>query len=169
MEDVPVLQVVFRPPVTRDATSIWKLARASTSADSNSPYFYLMWCHEFPSTCVVATVGNRVVGFLLGYQRQDRPDTLVVWQEEIDPSYHVLGLRLSMLNEVIRRNADRGISFVETTATPYDKGIVRVVERFARQRAARVVRRVLFAAGYFPDAHATEILYSIGPFEVLRN
>lgn len=154
--------------MTRDAKIIWELARNSEMVDSNPAYFYLLWCHEFANTSIVATVDDHVVAFLLGYLRQDLPDTLVVWQAGVDPAYRVFGLRLRMLNEVIDSNVDRGVHWFETTATRDDKAIIRAVERFARQRAARVVKQILFGADHFPDEHATEILYSVGPFPAGR-
>ncbi len=160
--------MTLRPPVTHDAKIIWELARNSEIVDSNPAYFYLLWCHEFANTSIVATVDDQVMAFLLGYLRQDLPDTLVVWQAGVDPAYRVFGLRLCMLNEVIDRNVDRGVNFFETTAGLDDKAIIRVVERFACQRAARVVKQILFGADQFPDEHATEMLYSVGPFSADR-
>lgn len=168
MERFQATQVALRPPVTRDAKIIWTLARNSEIVDSNPAYFYLLWCHEFANTSIVATVDDQVMAFLLGYLRQDLPDTLVVWQAGVDPAYRVFGLRLRMLNEVIDRNVDRGVHFFETTVTRDDKAIIRVVERFARQRAARVVKQILFDADHFPDEHAAEILYCVGPLPVDR-
>ena len=114
-------------------------------------------------------MGDRLAGFLLGYVRQEVPGTLVVWQEMVDPAHRVFGLRLRMLNEVIDRNLPRGVNFVETTATPGDKAVNRVAHRISRQRDARLVKRVLFGSAQFPDGHAMEILFSIGPFSSLRD
>ncbi len=154
--------------MTHDAKIIWELARNSEMVDSNPVYFYLLWCHEFADTSIVATVDDQVMAFLLGYLRPGLPDTLVVWQAGVEPACRVFGLRLRMLNEVIDRNVDRGVHFFETTATPDDEVIISVVERFAHQRAARIVKQILFGADQFPDEHATEILYSVGPFPAGR-
>ncbi|MGH4024452.1 MAG: diaminobutyrate acetyltransferase [Pseudonocardiaceae bacterium] len=169
MKAVFALQVALRPPTIQDAPGIWELVRSAKGSDADSAYFYLLWCHEFSRTSVVATAGNRVVGFLLGYVRQDHLDTLVVWQEGVAPCCHVSGLRLRMLNEVVRNNSGCGVSFLETTATPHDKEVVRLVERFARGRDARVLRREIFAAEFFPDMHVAEMLYTIGPFGKRRS
>lgn len=152
-----------------DAKSIWKIARDAQRLDSNPAYFYLLWCHEFANTSVVATVDRRLAGFLLGYVRQEMPDTLVVWQDAVDPSHHVSGLRLRMMNEVIDRNLACGVNFLETTATPGDKASSRIVERVSRQRDARLTKRVLFNSAQFPDGHPIEILFSIGPFVALHD
>lgn len=146
-----------------DARSIWRIARDAERLDSNPAYFYLLWCHEFANTSVVATVHEKLAGFLLGFVRQEAPDTLFVWQVGVDPSCPVFGLRLRMLNEVIDRNLGCGVNFVETTATAGDKVFNRLARRVSRQRGARLVKRAQFDSTQFAKGRAIEIIFSIGP------
>lgn len=148
---------------------MWELARRVRGAECDTAYFYLLWCREFAQTSVVATVDNQVVGFVLGYLRQDVPGTLVVWQVGSDPSCPVFGVRSRMLNEIIDRQVARGCRFVETTVTAREVETIRGVRRLAGQRAARVAKQVLFEADRFPDGHAAEMVYIIGPLEAVRH
>lgn len=156
-------RVLLRSPVVSDGKTIWTLARDSGRANASRARFYLLWCYDFTNTSLVTTVDDHVMGFMLGYRRQDHPDTLVVWHDAVNPACQITGLRLRMLNEVVDRNVDRGVRFLEVTAAPDDRETIRVAEYFAHQHDAPIIRRNLFDAGCCPDERRKEILYEIGP------
>lgn len=155
--------VQLRSPRVPDAQAIWRLARDSDNTSLHHAHLYLMWCHNFPRTSLITTVDDHVKGFLLGYQRQDHPETLVVWQDTVDPTCEIPELRLRMLNEIVARNASQGVNYLETMVKADDKEPIPILEHFARQYAAQIMRHPLVDADPFPHDHANQLLYKIGP------
>src|SRR6185312_3847202 len=80
-------------PRVEDGAAIWRIARDSKTLDLNSSYSYLLWCRDFAATSVVARdAEGGPVGFITGYIRPDRPETLVVWQVAVDQAWRGRGL-----------------------------------------------------------------------------
>lgn len=151
-------------PTVDDGAAIWRIARDSKVLDLNSSYSYLLWCRDFARTSVVARDDNgRPVGFVTGYIRPERPQTLVVWQVAVDEAYRGRGLAGSMLDGLTKRFADLGVSSLETTISPSNEASHRLFTAYGERHGAAVEREVLFAGVQFPDGHEQEVLYRIGP------
>ncbi|MEU9241847.1 diaminobutyrate acetyltransferase [Streptomyces shenzhenensis] len=157
--------IVDRPLVT-DGAALWRIAQDSGSLDLNSSYSYLLWCRDFAGTSAVARgADGEPVGFVTGYTRPDRPDTLLVWQVAVDAAQRGRGIAARLLDGLTARvAADRPLTAVETTITPGNTASERLFTSYAARHGAAVERSVLFEAGEFPDGpHAPEVLYRIGP------
>ncbi len=162
---------IDRPEVA-DGAAVWRLARDSRTLDLNSSYSYLLWCRDFADTSVVARGADGTpVGFVTGYVRPSRPDTLVVWQVAVDTAHRGRGLAAALLDGLIARVAANracapvALNRVETTITPGNTASERLFTSFAERHRVPVTREVLFPAGAFPDGgHDPEVLYRIGPF-----
>lgn len=76
-------------PTKADGAALWRIARDSKKLDLNTPYAYLLWCHDFADTSVVAKVDGTPVGFVIGYRKQD---VGFVWQVAVDASQRGKGL-----------------------------------------------------------------------------
>ncbi|AEW93430.1 MULTISPECIES: diaminobutyrate acetyltransferase [Streptomycetaceae] len=151
-------------PSVDDGAAIWRIARDSKALDLNSSYSYLLWCRDFAGTSVVARDETGTpVGFVTGYVRPERPGTLVVWQVAVDGAYRGRGLAAAMLDGLAERAAEAGIRHLETTITPDNEASNRLFTSFGARHGAAVEREVLFHGGQFPDPHAPEVLYRIGP------
>ncbi|WP_217144729.1 diaminobutyrate acetyltransferase [Streptomyces sp. AC627_RSS907] len=156
---------IDRPEVA-DGAALWRIARDSKVLDLNSSYSYLLWCRDFAATSAVARDGHGVpVGFVTGYLRPDRPDTLLVWQVAVDEAYRGRKLAAALLDELAARTAaECGTAFVETTISPDNTASQRLFTSFAERHGARLEREVLFDTGLFPDGpHEPEVLHRIGP------
>ncbi|MEV5436133.1 diaminobutyrate acetyltransferase [Streptomyces sp. NPDC052682] len=156
-------------PTVADGAALWRIAKDSKTLDLNSSYSYLLWCRDFAATSAVARDEDGApVGFVTGYVRPDRPDTLLVWQVAVDESYRGRGLAAALLHGLAARVvAERGVTTVETTITPGNTASERLFTSFAERRGARLEREVLFGTGLFPDGpHDTEVLYRIGPLSL---
>ncbi|MDL5200794.1 diaminobutyrate acetyltransferase [Streptomyces sp. ALI-76-A] len=159
---------IDRPSVA-DGAALWRMARDSKVLDLNSSYSYLLWCRDFAATSAVARDEHgEPVGFVTGYVRPDRPDTLLVWQVAVDESHRGRGLAAALLDGLVARTAaERGPTVVETTITPGNTASERLFTSFAERHGARLEREVLFDAGLFPDGpHDPEVLYRIGPLSL---
>ncbi len=141
---------------------MWRLARDSRVLDVNASYAYLLWARDFAATSVVATVGDEPAGFVTGYARPDRPETLMIWQVAVDERHRGRGLARRMLAEIVDRHGDR-FSHLETTITADNAASIALFSSFATSRGALLERSELFAAPLFPDGHDAEVLFRIGP------
>lgn len=156
---------IDRPRVA-DGAALWRIARDSKVLDLNSSYSYLLWCRDFAATSAVARDGHGVpVGFVTGYNRPDRPDTLLVWQVAVDEAYRGRRLAASLLDGLVARTvAECATTTVETTISPDNTASQRLFTSFAERHGARLEREVLFDTDVFPDGpHEPEVLYRIGP------
>lgn len=153
---------IGRPEVS-DGRELWRIARDSGKLDLNSPYTYLLWCRDFASCSVVAKSGGDVAGFITGYRRPDAMDTFVVWQVAVDDRHRGRGLAMRMLDHLTERLLPEGARFLEATVTPDNEPSMRLFSAFARDRGADLDKRELFAATLFPEEHAAEILFRVGP------
>src|SRR4051812_11589502 len=151
-------------PTVADGAALWRIARDSKTLDLNSSYSYLLWCRDFAATSAVARgEDGEPVGFVTGYVRPERPNTLVVWQVAVDDAHRGRGLAAAMLDGLTERLRAQGIRELETTITPDNLASIRLFTSYGKRHGATVQREVLFDGGLFPDGHQTEVLYRIGP------
>ncbi|WP_331766752.1 diaminobutyrate acetyltransferase [Embleya sp. NBC_00896] len=157
--------VTLDAPTVRDGAALWRLARDSRTLDLNSSYSYLLWCRDFAATSVVARdEDGEALGFVTGYVRPDLPDTLMVWQVAVAEPARGRGLAKLMLAELVRRRQPHGQVYVETTITSDNIASIALFTALGRDHGAGVGRTELFGTPLFPDRHAEEVLYRIGPF-----
>jgi diaminobutyrate acetyltransferase len=153
----------LRSPSVEDGAALWRIAAESKVLDLNSSYAYLLWCRDFAESSVVATVDGEPVGFVTGFIRPNRPDTLMVWQVAVDAGVRGRGLAKRMLDHLVDRLAGRSVRWMETTVTPDNQASARLFASFAEARDAELVREPAFGAELFPDEHESEVLFRIGP------
>nr|AMY57841.1 L-2,4-diaminobutyric acid acetyltransferase subunit [Streptomyces sp. WS088] len=152
-------------PRVEDGAAIWRLARDSKALDLPSSYSYLLWCRDFAATSPVARdADGGPVGFITGYVRPARPETLPVWQVAVDHAQRGRGLPATLLDGLLPPVAATGVRGIETTITPDPTASNRLFTSFAERHPAPLEREVLFHGGLFPDgAHEPDLLYRIGP------
>src|SRR5690625_7282512 len=157
--------LVLRAPSKSDGASIAKLIRSCPPLDINSTYAYLLLTEHFAQTCVVATKGDRVVGFISAYQPPSQPNVLFVWQVAVHPSMRGQRLALRMLEHLLERTYSNEICYVETTVAPDNEASRRMIKRLAVQYETNIEEQPLFQAHHFePSAEAQiEPLLRIGP------
>jgi L-2,4-diaminobutyric acid acetyltransferase len=157
---------VLRPPRVEDGERIWRFVGASETLDLNSPYCYLILCHHFADTCLVAEEDNALIGFIVGYRPPKAKNVVVVWQIGVAASRQGRGLGLAMLRELLRRDACGDVSFLEATVTPSNSASRAMFTAFARSLNAEWMLLTGFDAALFPKEvnHEAELLLRIGPF-----
>ncbi len=157
------LAVDYRTPTVDDGTRLWEIASDSKVLDVNSSYSYVLWCHDFAATSIVAEVDGRAVGFVTGYRRQSDPSTLMVWQVAVDDEVRGHGIAATMLHELFDRANRQGMVAMHTTISPDNIPSQRLFGSVAKARGLRFERRDLFPANAFPDSHEPEDLYMLEP------
>jgi L-2,4-diaminobutyric acid acetyltransferase len=156
----------LRAPTVADGPVLWRMAADSATLDVNSPYAYLLWCRDFAATSLIASCDGHPAGFLTGYQRPDQPATVMLWQVAVDTAHRGAGIAGRMLDHLTRRLQPDGVTHVEASVTPDNVASRRLFEAFARRWDAPLERRELFGADLFPEGHAAEELFRIGPLRV---
>jgi diaminobutyrate acetyltransferase len=156
--------VELRAPRLEDGAAMWRIAADSKVLDVNSSYAYLLWCRDFAMTSVVATVDEKVGGFVTGYLRPERPDTVMVWQVAVDEQHRGRRLARRMLDALADRLHEHDVCRMETTITSDNEASIRLFTSFAEGRDTVIEREPGIPAEAFPDGHDAEDLYRIGPW-----
>jgi L-2,4-diaminobutyric acid acetyltransferase len=152
-------------PVAADGIDMARLAVESQTLDANSRYAYVLWCHDFARTSVIARRDDgRAVGYVTGYLRPQAPTTLFIWQVCVDPVARGAGLAGRMLDAVWDQAYDAaGVDRMDTTITPDNESSIRLFSSFARRHGTSIEREDLFGPDLLGDEHEPEHLYRIGP------
>ncbi len=160
-------ELVLRKPEVADGAKIFALVESCKPLDKNSVYSYLLLCHHFADTCVVAEEEGDIVAFLSGYRPPDREGVFFVWQVAVDTQIRGQGLGKLLLKEVLRRPAARRCNFLETTITPSNEASQRLFASLARDLKARCTVTSCFSEDHFGhENHEAEHLFRIGPFHL---
>lgn len=154
----------YRRPQAGDGPALWTLAKSSGRLDTNSPYFYTLWCRDFAETSMLATVDEEIVGFIIGYVRPPDPETCFIWQVGLDERCRLPGVSGELLRRVMDPLVSRGVRYLEATVTRRNRSVIMAVERFAHRYELSARRDILFTSSDFPDDHEEEVLYRVGPF-----
>lgn len=154
----------FRHPTAEDGHAVWSLVGESPPLERNSCYAYLLLCRDFAATSLVAERDGALVGFVIGYRRPARPDTLFVWQVGVAESARGCGLGREMLLELLAPNAADGVGRLEASVAPSNEASRRLFASLARDVGAPCREETLFAPDLFPGGHEEEVLFRIGPF-----
>lgn len=157
-------QVIYRSPLREDAGPMQALVKASPPLDVNSTYAYLLICTHFPDTSVVATDGDRLLGFVSAYLEPSNPGVVFIWQVAVASSARGLGVAKRMLHEVLARPSCARVRYLETTITPSNDASWRLFRALARDWQARCLPVATFSGTELGgDDHEDEQLLRIGP------
>lgn len=158
-------EIVFRQPKVEDGAQMWKLIHDCGSLDVNSTYAYLLLCQHFAETCAVAELKGEVVGVLTGYYPPKKANTLFFWQIGVADSMRRTGIAKRLLVDVLKRDRDRQLSFLEMTIGPSNTASRALFESLAQELNAEVTEEMCFDESLFPQGnHEAEYLLRIGPF-----
>lgn len=157
--------VGIRAPSFNEGALMWELAREAGGLDLNSPYAYMMGARNFQSTCAVAEIYGKPVGFVLGHRQPMQKDTLFVWQIGVSSEARGLGIAKRMLENLLERTENSGVRTLEATVTPSNKASRGLFAAFAKSRGARLEVLPCFTVEDFPadQAHEAEELLRISP------
>ncbi|MGG3886907.1 diaminobutyrate acetyltransferase [Brevibacillus panacihumi] len=157
-------QISLRSPTEDDGASMWRLARDSGVLEMNSAYAYLMFARFFQDTCVVAEIGEEIVGFVTGFYRPDQEDTLFIWQIGVHDAYRGMGIAKSMIQELLRRGESQSIRYLEATVSPANEASSALFKGVGKTYKTHCRIEECFPAHLFPGgAHEAEWTYRIGP------
>lgn len=158
-------RVRYRGASPEDGKRLHALVERGGVLELSSCYSYVLMCHHFGGTTVVAEAGGEVVGFVTAYRPPTHPDTVFVWQIGVDPRARGRGVARGLLDALLKRPACNDVRFLEATVTPSNVASRRLFASFARRRGAALVTGGGYPSRLFAeDGHEPEDLIRIGPF-----
>lgn len=163
---IPRKPLELRKPRGADGAAVWALINDCAPLDVNSMYCNMIQCDHFAETCVVATLGDDVVGWVSGYIVPDDSEALFVWQVAVSEKARGQGLGRRMLNDLLGRDACADVRRIQTTITKDNDASWGLFKRFAERRGADLQSAPHFKKDqHFQGEHATEHMVTI----TLRN
>lgn len=160
--------VSLRGADVSDGSRIWAAIPKIASLERNSCYAYLLLSSHFASTCVVAEVGDELVGFVAAYRPPSSPLDVFVWQVGVTPSMRGRGVGHSLLAALIERPGARDAHYLTATVSPDNRPSAALFHGFARSRGVACVTVPGFPSGCFAEPHPDENLLRIGPLSTNR-
>lgn len=158
--------ITLRAPAAEDGAAVYELIAQCPPLDTNSMYCNLLQCTHFSATSVAAEKAGDVVGFISGYIQPDNPDTLFIWQVAVGEKARGQGLAGRMLRDILSRQQEGQIKFIETTITPDNRASWALFESLANKLGAELNHSVMFdRQQHFAGQHETEMLVRIGPIQ----
>lgn len=158
--------VCYRTPSVKDASAVHGLVDQTKELDLNSWYYYAMFFRDFSETSMVVDVDGQFAGFVTGYVRPDRPDTLFLWQTATTLTHGVQNLGLNLLSkllESVKRRFD--VNYIEATVDPHNRAISMQFRLLARKINAEKAEEILFSAADIVELEHDEQLIRIGPLQ----
>ncbi|MTI63476.1 diaminobutyrate acetyltransferase [Methylophaga sp.] len=158
--------ITLRAPAAEDGAAVYELIAQCPPLDTNSMYCNLLQCTHFSATSVAAEKEGDIVGFISGYRQPDNPDTLFIWQVAVGEKARGQGLAGRMLRDILSRQQEGQIKFIETTITPDNRASWALFESLANKLGAELNHTVMFdRQQHFAGQHETEMLVRIGPLQ----
>lgn len=93
----------YRHPTLKDGLQIYQLISRSPPLDLNSSYLYFLQSSHFAQTCVLAENEGKLLGFVSGYLRPDKPKELFVWQLVVCESARGQGIAKALVEQQIQQ------------------------------------------------------------------
>lgn len=153
-----------RLPTAADGPAVHDLIARCPPLDANSLYCNLLQCCHFAGTCVVAEIDGRIAGWVSGYIRPDSPSCLFIWQVAVAPEARGHGLGQRMIREILRREASRPVTRIQSTITETNAASWSLFQALADDLGAQLQRRSGFdTQTHFSGRNPTEHLVDIGP------
>jgi len=157
-------EIKFRTPLVSDAHSIHKLVGDNKPLDENSLYLYVLLCHHFSDTCVVAEHNSKVIGFLSAFVSPKTSDTLFVWQAAVDAKFRNQGIAKELVFSALSQTGS-SVRYVEATVTPSNTASLKFLQNFAAELDAEFKKKPLFSSEILGKDHEQEDLVRIGPIQ----
>lgn len=159
--------IAFRQPVATDGPAITALISRCPPLDRNSAYCNLIQSTHFADHCVVAQQGERIVGWVSGHRPPSDPTSFFVWQVAVAAEGRGKGLAKRMIQSLLARRAQQGVTCLTTTVTDHNKASWALFHSLARDWDSPLERTALFEReAHFAGAYPTEYQACIGPFDL---
>lgn len=154
--------IAIRKPSIEDGTKIWDLVQECQPLEPNTSYAYVLFCHHFADTCVVAECEGEIIGFVMAYRPPPSPTSVFVWQIAVHPKMRGRGVAIDLLNELTVRDDCKDVEVIEATVSPSNEGSQALFRAFARKNDTQCDVLPYFPPRVFGEVgHEEEDLFRI--------
>ncbi|HSN83364.1 MAG TPA: GNAT family N-acetyltransferase [Polyangiales bacterium] len=126
------LLVRIRRPRAEEGSAIWDLVRRSEPVGPDARHVLPLLVSNFADTCLVAEIEGALVGFVGGYRTPTPPESVLVWQIDVDAGFREQGLGNALLHALIRCPGCAGVEYLEATVSSANVATRRLLAGFAR-------------------------------------
>lgn len=157
--------VTYRTPRIDDGAVLHRIAADTKVLDVNTPYAYVLWCHDFADTSIVAEIDGAPRGFVTGYRKPSDPTVVMVWQVGVDAELRGQGIAAGMLHALFDA-VGPDVTSMQTTISPDNEASQRLFTSVANARGLHISATALFASSDFvvgaaSHDHQPEDLYTL--------
>jgi L-2,4-diaminobutyric acid acetyltransferase len=155
----------LRAPISSDGSEIYRLIEDAGVLDTNSLYCNLLQCSHFASTCALAELDGKVVGWVSGYIPPEQTDTLFVWQVCVDIAARGRGVAQRLITSVLERSSCAKVRRVECTITKSNNASWSLFQSVADALDTELTSQQHFLRDLHLDGQSeSEIRVTIGPY-----
>lgn len=152
----------LRSPRKQDEQEIVALTEGSSSQAMRCVHGSLVANRFSPETSVVAELDGKLVGWALAYVLPFDPETLFIWKVEISDVAADNGLASLMLGHLMRQDACKDVTRVQTSIPSDDEDSWSLFRRFANWQRSQMDIQPFVTQALFPkDRHKNENLVTI--------
>lgn len=125
----------------------------------------MLFCSHFKKTSVVAVENNNICAFVSAYRPPIQKDALFVWQVAVDSSMRGKGIAPQIIINILDREYNKDIKFIQATVTPSNKPSERLFKKLSEIYNTKYEKSIFFKNEYFgsDEKHEDEYLFDIGP------
>ena len=143
------------------------LIAACPPLDTNSLYMNLIQTTHFADTCALAREDGDVIGWVSGHIPPREPDVFFLWQVAVGEKARGKKIPKRLVADIFSREACRNVKYLKTTITPDNEASWGLFRSIARWLGAPLNESEFFdKERHFKGRHDSEILVTIGPFEL---
>lgn len=155
------------PPRSEDGADVHDLIAACPPLDTNSLYMNLIQTTHFASTCALARERGEAIGWVSGHIPPQEPDVFFLWQVAVGEKARGKRIPKRLVADIFSREACRKVKYLKTTITPDNDASWGLFNSIARWLGAPLDESEFFdSERHFKGRHDSEILVTIGPFEL---
>lgn len=110
--------IIIREAKENEFLKVYELVSQSPPLEKYFQHFYRIMLRYFTSTCLVAELQQKLVGWQMGFISQNSPETYFLWQIGVHPDMQGRGLGGLLLEDVEKRVYQLGCKRVEVTIDP---------------------------------------------------
>ncbi|MEM5516193.1 diaminobutyrate acetyltransferase [Henriciella sp. AS95] len=154
-------------PRSEDGAAVHDLIAACPPLDTNSLYMNLIQTTHFSDTCALARDDEDVIAWVSGHIPPSEPDVFFLWQVAVGEKARGQRIAKRLVADIFSRPACSSVRYLKTTITSDNEASWGLFRSIARWLDAPLQESEFFDKDrHFKGRHDSEILVTIGPFEL---
>ncbi|MGB3627726.1 MAG: diaminobutyrate acetyltransferase [Henriciella sp.] len=159
--------ITIAAPLSEDGAAVHDLIAACPPLDTNSLYMNLIQTTHFAQTCALARTGEEVIAWVSGHIPPQEPDVYFLWQVAVGEKARGQRIAKRLVADIFSRPELQAVKYLKTTITSDNDASWGLFRSIARWLDAPLNESPFFDEDrHFKGRHDSEILVTIGPFEL---